>query len=1120
MDTPSDSEDGFSDMPTRPMRIKVLYTFDPDSKLNCLARFTQTLQIPVVQIDENANIGVIALHRCLQSIVAASPELTSGSSGNDYAIYAYDYSEQDTPLVGQGMLSAALNAPATNFSGPMITGRVCQNVPAIFSNGVKETLEVKLRLTPVQHSVKVEMKSMDIHRTASPATSAGFDPNAWNNSMQQMRPLQGIDDMFSFEDLATPEEDGLLADMLSLGAQQDVGITGTPTDSLFGGHPAFAAHSHSAPGSRVGSPNLNSDYGPRNKQLRHQSFSVNPTFPEQPRPGSRGSVRSEYHQERSREQTEHLSPSYEEFQDEDGQARKRARITQTDWRGKSSFGGRSADLRVTAATAASMQMHRPVATRPFAPGSNLEPPPRVPTPVPRGNVNSSKRGRPSIGSKSLLRQASTLNSDFMSDADQMSDAIASSPEEDSPEASITGTPQDIPSSPPVFPGLMQAAFRSPRQLAADSGYMSERNMDSMSHMEQFGPGSESCSPEFQSDAAQRPFIKREESLMQDNEIVSDALHEADLPEQGYFARQSCSASNVRGQQQRSAYAQQFQSQASSRANSPLPNLAPAQSRGARLNNSARRSSLALPTIARPIVTGDANPPSQLQRSCSYQVESEAGSPAPSEGGGRPTGPGRSGSGAPRRKIIEQRLHTAVAKGEMPQYCSHCGAIETPTWRRLYVKYVDGKPSPLDYVEGEGETIGVEELEYDDETGEVTKFVIRKSMKKTKDFQPGKGFQDTQICNSCGLWFTKMRNMRPQNKWGRKSGTRKSRKKTAGDMTDGIEPPSEACYTDALGPEDSMENTEPGPQLQHIDSNISQASSSDSNNAVRSSIEAKQGRRLSETNRPQPDRAETALERMTRSSPGKLDGTQESPIELDDRTPKPTRRLLFPSPRQEGTSKTLDSGDIGSSSKKAKDKSTDADEPTAQDTNMSVFGAFGIDKENLPPIEDDDLSRLLAGSPSDLFKTPQKSVRRSPRTNKLLESPELASPTISTRKRKAANLARQAMPAQAKATNDFMTSPASTRYFLRSTPTRLAATPGRRIISNGSSSGSHDVSPFSRQLAEMLKNDAPLLLGSPSQAFTFSDVPTFTSPSGQAIDWDNIDQYMESDFIELDVAQDS
>ena len=515
MDSPA-TDDGspFANIPTRPMRVKVLYTFDHENKTNCLARFQDTLQIPAVAIDENAQVGVIELRQCIQAIVEASPELLSNLTERDFTIYAYDYSEYETPLVGQGMLSSALAASAplvpAHQSKAKITGRVCQNMSSIFSNGVAETLEVKLRLVPVPRQVQSEyVRSMESLRNSTPAMSGGFDPNAWNTSLQSGSNQQMNADYFQF-DMDTPgsqQEQSVIDEMFGLGTGSGVefsglggvGMSQTPSGGISGANPAFASHSHSAPGSRAGSPMMGSDSNTFNEQLRHQSFSTAPpNFGDQSRPGSRASVRSEsyvpspnHHHRQSSTQSVDLTQQVENFYGEDGQPRKRAKVMQTDWRGKSSFGGRSSDLRVTAATAASMQMHRPVATRPSMPGSNLEPPPRVPTPTPQLGLPGQQRPRiPS--SRSMLRQTSTTGSDFMSDADQMSEAV-SSPEDMTPEASVMAgeTPQDFPSSPPLFPGLNEGTPSSPGlptlavPAMADSGYMSERNITSSTYLDSF-----------------------------------------------------------------------------------------------------------------------------------------------------------------------------------------------------------------------------------------------------------------------------------------------------------------------------------------------------------------------------------------------------------------------------------------------------------------------------------------------------------------------------------------------------------------------------------------------------------------------------------------------------------
>ena len=439
--------------------------------------------------------------------------------------YAYDYSEYETPLVGQGMLSAALAAAApitpAHQSKTMITGRVCKNLPALFSNGVKETLEVKLRLVPVPKQVQHEyVRSMESLRSMSPATSAGFDPNAWTASFSQPGAQQGHGDMFSFDGqhMGGQADQSLLDEIFGLGdgsggssGRESLGMAQTPSDSLAGANPAFAAHPHSAPGSRAGSPMMGLNPSSLNEQLRHQSFSGNPSnFADQSRPNSRASVRSESYQPSHQQhhpsfaQPPELLQQSEIYFNEDDHSRKRAKVTQADWRGRSSFGTKSSDLRVTAATAASMQLHRPVPKRPSAPGSNLEPPPRVPTPVPQFHALPHQRGQHAAGPRSLLRQASTAaGSDFMSDIDQMSEAIMSSPEDHSPDNSIAaeGTPQEFPSSPPLFPGINMPQPSSPGLPAlpvprmADSGYMSERNITSGALLDLSDADNEDRSPD-------------------------------------------------------------------------------------------------------------------------------------------------------------------------------------------------------------------------------------------------------------------------------------------------------------------------------------------------------------------------------------------------------------------------------------------------------------------------------------------------------------------------------------------------------------------------------------------------------------------------------------------------
>ncbi|EMC98293.1 hypothetical protein BAUCODRAFT_32311 [Baudoinia panamericana UAMH 10762] len=1174
----SGDQGGFGDIPTRPMRVKVLYSFDQDDKARCLARFPDTQQIPAVAIDETSQVGIIGLRQCIQAIVSASPELVSMLSHGDFTIYAYDYSEQDAPLVGQGLLGNALATADrnTNTDDAMITGRICQNVTAVFSNGVKETLEVKLRLTPLLRPAETT-----IPKLSNGATSAGFDPNAWNASMQQHRIQTQASNPFDLGSSLPSESNNVpsLEDMFGLGsgssgtgseqqARGGVGTAGTPTDSPYDFDPAF---SHSAPGSRAASPRMGLEPSIYNEHLRHHSFSTNPAnIAGHLRPSSRASTRSEMSSSRHQHQAtkssiqQHLRPQTEVTFDDDGQSRKRAKVTQTEWRGRSSFGAKSGDLRVTAATAHSVQMHKPVARRPGAPSADLEPPPRAPTPVPqRQSLNRSQGTSRPTGSRSLLRQASTISSNIGADHEQYSDAAISSPEDLSPNGSITadGTPIDMPSSPPVFAGILPGQRSSPglptlppaRML--DSGYMSERGFQSDNALASFNDDDEDRSPDAQDleIAAQyrprdrkQPSIKREalsdgtdflyghDTLPGKINMIVRSPDEAALLTQKYAISAALTSDRWGSQGPKTSLA--------TTGKLPMmtasPEMEPTLALKAPLS---RRGSLALPPMQH---RRDPSPaqvemsqhrPTTKHSTTRYSradgFGSETGSPAASDTESRPRGPKRSGSGAQRRVIIQQRMEESLAKGDMPQFCANCGAIETTTWRKLYIKHCEGQPSPLDEVEGEGETIGVEAVEHDGKSGEVIRFIIRKSMKVRKDLQPGPGFELLTVCNPCGLWFTKFRLMRPSEKWNKKTTTRRSKKQKSGQdgdglLTDGLEPQSDAFFTDQLEAEDPYApGRAPGGGLTNAASNNPRSQGQTARPRA-SSLQAQQRRRSRDG--MNASELNSALTRAVQSSPVPFNGSQQSPIEIEDLTPKPTRRLLFPSPRREGEVKSLD--DNGQASLHAtppSGKSAVGKPPLSPkahfavtNNNLNVFEAFTCEKENLAPgVElDDGLMRLFEGSPNAAFKTPSKTSAKSTTTTSPSQqqlSDLLKTPTPARTNRKPlspnSNLARGAP------INDFLTSPSSTRYFLRSTPSRQARSPGRPS-SDDRRQQAIEMTPFSRNLAQMLSDSGENgAFTSPSHTFDFAELPTFTTPGRNLgeMDWGGMDDILSSEFAAFD-----
>lgn len=130
------------------------------------------------------------------------------------------------------------------------------------------------------------------------------------------------------------------------------------------------------------------------------------------------------------------------------------------------------------------------------------------------------------------------------------------------------------------------------------------------------------------------------------------------------------------------------------------------------------------------------------------------------------------------------------------------------------------------------------------------------------------------------------------------------------------------------------------------------------------------------------RATTAPQREVQSSPAKIVGTMHVPIEIDDPTPKPTRRLLFPSPKQAGGQRQ----ELGNGLKGGKKNVQPS--PGAIKLSRQVV-EDQADKENCPPLHEDNenlddlfedkpglISRPSTPSPlskphSQLFKTPRK-----------------------------------------------------------------------------------------------------------------------------------------------------
>ncbi|UNI18834.1 hypothetical protein JDV02_005079 [Purpureocillium takamizusanense] len=477
-----------SGLQVRSMSLKVHYTFDKDSRVNCLARHPHTLQVRTVPVDETASIGIVDLRACIHAIMDCSPELASPDT--DYSIYAVDYSEPNTPLVGQGMLSRALDSLRGNGAPPkMVIGRVTKNLLAMFSGGNKETLEVKLTLSasakPVRHHAYEAMPSQDM------GMNAQHHPMPVQHHNMQME-HQDAEPRYverPSEQAMTPsgasEWDSFMQSNPQLGHTAQVARVASP---VYSQGRAPMPNLAEAPARRPLAPTVQLDsQSPPLPQAEYQqamspaAHEVQRVAPipvepgEQPsrpasRPSSRASSRTRTKKPptgrprgrpRKRPADGNTSGAEEPATEgEDAQPKKRARTTKaTVVEGKAPtnpFATGPESLRVAASTSGSLRNFRPLASSSHeAAGSHLQEVPRAPTPVPDGGPFGGASGRNQNASK--LRRESTLSQQHsaIAYADLRLQPLSPGQEDGRSPESVAVTPfsegstPDISSSPPM-----------------------------------------------------------------------------------------------------------------------------------------------------------------------------------------------------------------------------------------------------------------------------------------------------------------------------------------------------------------------------------------------------------------------------------------------------------------------------------------------------------------------------------------------------------------------------------------------------------------------------------------------------------------------------------------------
>ena len=739
--------------------MKVLYSFDNENKTNCLARWPQPLDIRTANLDENTQIGVIELKTCIQAIVAASPELVA-ALGQDYTVYAYDYSEYETPLVGQGMLSWVLASSSSTPSAPahqsrtIVTGRVCKNLLGLFSSNSQETLEVKLRLVPVPTSLQSEyIESMKKYRDISHMMPEGFDPQAWTSFVQANPAILQLANKSRSQSPAVGQ--GQTGGFGIEHVQRLISGEGYQQKSMESQVPQQAkVELHRLP-------------------PQHISYSTSDAAPQPPRmPSPASSIASATTKKRrgrppgpnprkSRVKTATRQASVDtgyassDERFEDGPNKKRAKVMQAEWSGNTDFGRQPESLRVAASTAASIRIHQPTAVRPNNSLANsLEGPPRLPTPIPDPS-NRMQRPQLPMSASNLRRQSFAIGKKEYASPYRPVNANVKIPESavTSPEVSqAESSPADIASSPPMYRGTSTCPS-SPNQARQfeDSGFMSG-NIDDLFDEEEMRPVDDE-DLDVAAQYSKRPNL----SVPPSGEEPAAQFPEPDTSQQALDAQRPITHDQSQQLQElhrpptvpRQTPEPYEPSQPQQREENGFT-IPTKSARGAvGLGRTASSGNLALP----PVPASDPIRPA-LNRSQTWSghqaphpasdlipippVMETIERPAPKFRKGSEVG---TGSGVRRKQAIQSKLASSVAAGEMPPFCENCGAIETPTWRKAWVKIHSGTPEHVAISEEEGGIIAWQSLQTDCNGIICLYRIVKKSVLNTDE-----GFTEILLCN--------------------------------------------------------------------------------------------------------------------------------------------------------------------------------------------------------------------------------------------------------------------------------------------------------------------------------------------------------------------------------------
>lgn len=756
------------------------------------------------------------------------------------------------------MLSWGLDQTGASPEQKLVTGRVTKNMLAIFGNGVKETLEVRLKLNSVprmqrpqtSHNPEVQRGYGSNAPTPTPTDAA----SEWSSLMQSNpgfgRPASGPS--MPSPNLA-PARFGTPIQMPSPAPDIRPDLFGSLPAAPTPPPPSVTGPQPMAPMSSFAPAPSSQGLAPENTTATSKSIGPSASAPiKKPKRSSSKAPKKKAGTgnprgrppKRPRQDGGDTSALEDATDGDEPHKKKRAKTTKADWPKGAPLDSAPGSLRVAASTSGSLRTMRPAASGPTGVGgSHLQEIPRAPTPVP-GQAPPRPLSKPL--SQAQSRRPSVLGHDGSTRYQVFDGGIPGPPGQDarSPSESIGQSPRqaytpeespaDIGSSPPVprsahsmrsSPPLSSPVLPPMPMPQPDSGFMSGgfdsiADYDDITLATSLPPRSEEPSV---AEAPRPGTAKRPKAASKSGTMIIEQVCPGPpelLPQQSIYKPKSSAQALSKKAQGTGTKAMAYPLK---RANTE-PNLrrqvTPAEPTGpppmpqppsgleveerdlsqpgsgigpsevpfeasyepkapetAALQSiedpedgilrlldqpladglptaDALVGGLALPAMSEPPQFPSRRPSTAEALIPASKPSNAASDPGLPEYSNRPYFPleeeedqGPPSKNISRKQSIKAKLEQAIEAGQMPTFCSNCGAISTPTWRKVFSQNCEGSPEFPVFSDKPGCITAIIITKRDENEKPLEYQMIKKALGPTEDKSK---WNEDMLCNCRSL----------------------------------------------------------------------------------------------------------------------------------------------------------------------------------------------------------------------------------------------------------------------------------------------------------------------------------------------------------------------------------